>query len=426
MRRFTLLAIFIISCLVSAISQDPVASWPLDGDAIAEVGDDGTLHGAVPATDRYNNPTGALAFDGIDDYVRLPDSVFYQKKPFTISIWFKTTNEGGIMGYSSGPPTNISANHVGQLYVGNSGALHGKYWDDVTDPINGPVVNDGQWHQVVLTRDIQGQDLYLDGTHVGSRSAATFDLNMARSYIGTALTDNWIDSPDGFFYFEGCLDDLNMYNEYLTQEDVTDLYQREIIGIVVQDSFCIYCDASNTSVGFNALSPERGYGNTVIGAFAGHNSSGTGNVFMGHKVGAQSDVSNQLMIGNGEFSPLVLGNFEARTFGVDGEIITREITVDYDNWPDYVFSRDYKLRPLQELEKFLDENKHLPGVPSQDEIHADGINLGEMDATLLQKIEELTLYMIELRKENEDLKIQHQEMQGRYQEMEERLRKLEE
>jgi hypothetical protein len=74
-------------------------------------------------------------------------------------------------------------------------------------------------------------------------------------------------------------------------------------------------------------------------------------------------------------------------------------------WPDYVFNTDYNLKPLYEVESFVMANKHLPGVPSQAEIANDGVKLGEMNATLLQKVEELTLYMINLQKENDALKV---------------------
>jgi hypothetical protein len=74
-------------------------------------------------------------------------------------------------------------------------------------------------------------------------------------------------------------------------------------------------------------------------------------------------------------------------------------------WPDYVFGSNYKLTSLYDVESFINTNKHLPGVPSQAEIASDGVKLGEMNATLLQKVEELTLYMINLQKENDALKV---------------------
>ena len=81
-------------------------------------------------------------------------------------------------------------------------------------------------------------------------------------------------------------------------------------------------------------------------------------------------------------------------------------------WPDYVFKQDYKLISLNELESFIATNKHLPGIPSQIDIESKGkINLGETQALLLQKIEELTLYLIEIKKENEILKKDIEQLQ---------------
>jgi hypothetical protein len=74
------------------------------------------------------------------------------------------------------------------------------------------------------------------------------------------------------------------------------------------------------------------------------------------------------------------------------------------DWSDFVFEKNYKLTPLKELEVFINKNKHLPGIPSAQDVVDNGINVAEMDAKLLMKIEELTLYMIEMKKENEILK----------------------
>ena len=73
------------------------------------------------------------------------------------------------------------------------------------------------------------------------------------------------------------------------------------------------------------------------------------------------------------------------------------------NWPDYVFEEDYTLRPLSEVEAFIAANNHLPDVPSQTEIETNGAELGEMNRILLQKIEELTLYIIEQDKRIQEL-----------------------
>lgn len=90
---------------------------------------------------------------------------------------------------------------------------------------------------------------------------------------------------------------------------------------------------------------------------------------------------------------------------VNGRIYTTGIKVHVPNpnWPDYVFKKDYKLAPLSEVERFIAANSHLPNVPSEAEVKGNGIDMAEMDAVLLRKIEELTLYMIQLKKDNEEL-----------------------
>ncbi|WP_316810304.1 hypothetical protein [Pedobacter heparinus] len=84
---------------------------------------------------------------------------------------------------------------------------------------------------------------------------------------------------------------------------------------------------------------------------------------------------------------------------VNGKIRTQEIKVETANWPDYVFNNDYQLPSLQQTEQHIKEKRHLPGIPSAAEVKANGIDLGEMNAKLLQKIEELTLHLIEKEKE---------------------------
>lgn len=86
---------------------------------------------------------------------------------------------------------------------------------------------------------------------------------------------------------------------------------------------------------------------------------------------------------------------------VEGRIGAREIQVKIGSWADFVFHDKYCLKPLSEVEKFIKEHKHLPDVPKESEVLKNGIDLGQMNAILLQKIEELTLYMLEFKKENE-------------------------
>ena len=100
---------------------------------------------------------------------------------------------------------------------------------------------------------------------------------------------------------------------------------------------------------------------------------------------------------------------------VNGNIRAREVKVENNNWPDYVFTRDYQLPTLQETEKHIKDKGHLPGIPSAAEVKANGIDLGEMNAKLLQKIEELTLHLIEMKKENQQLRLEVNEIKTKIQ-----------
>ena len=88
----------------------------------------------------------------------------------------------------------------------------------------------------------------------------------------------------------------------------------------------------------------------------------------------------------------------------EGKVTAEEIEVKADVWADDVFETEYDLNSIKEVEEYIQQNNHLPDVPSEKEVMENGINLGDMDAVLLRKIEELTLYVIDLKKENEELR----------------------
>nr|WP_157247332.1 hypothetical protein [Pedobacter panaciterrae] len=96
---------------------------------------------------------------------------------------------------------------------------------------------------------------------------------------------------------------------------------------------------------------------------------------------------------------------------VNGKIRAQEIKVETANWPDYVFAEDYQLPSLQETEEHINAKGHLPGIPSAEEVKANGFDLGEMNAKLLEKIEELTLHLIEKDKNEKKQQAQINELQ---------------
>ncbi|WP_082994807.1 MULTISPECIES: hypothetical protein [Aquimarina] len=106
-------------------------------------------------------------------------------------------------------------------------------------------------------------------------------------------------------------------------------------------------------------------------------------------------------------------NTGSHRLAVEGSIGAREMVVEAGTWSDFVFYDDYKLPTLKEVENHIKENRHLKDIPSASEVQENGIFLGEMDAKLLQKIEELTLYIIEINKrvdelEKENLQLKNQ------------------
>ncbi|MGO4292440.1 hypothetical protein [Chitinophaga sp. RAB17] len=118
--------------------------------------------------------------------------------------------------------------------------------------------------------------------------------------------------------------------------------------------------------------------------------SGAANYFM------IADANGNMSIGN----TVPSANYK---LAVEGTIGARRIKVVQTGWPDYVFHGDYQLPSLQEVEDFVTTRHHLPGIPSEKEVTADGLDLGDFDKQLLKKVEELTLYIIQLNKNVDNL-----------------------
>ena len=222
----------------------------------------------------------------------------------------------------------------------------------------------------------------------------------------------------------------------------------------------------NTSVGFwSGYNAGSGSNNVLLGYMAGYKvGSGSNNVFIGYQAGYNETGSNKLYISNSSTTqPLIYGDFSKKqltingalsvngllsvqgnitapgslslgggisvaaikgsslelkngtnvwarinnkTFIIDGTIKAKLVNVVTDVWADDVFDEGYKAPTIGEIESYIAANKHLPGVPSAAEVVENGIDVANMSATLLRKIEELTLIVIEQNKAIESLKKQ--------------------
>ena len=119
-------------------------------------------------------------------------------------------------------------------------------------------------------------------------------------------------------------------------------------------------------------------------------------IFLSTNYGATMTIANNNNVGIGTTNP-------AHKLSVNGTIQSKEVIVE-TGWADYVFDENYKLPSLGEVEKFIQQNNHLPNMPSAKEVEEKGLHLGDTQRRMMEKIEELTLYVIELQKEIEKLK----------------------
>jgi len=126
----------------------------------------------------------------------------------------------------------------------------------------------------------------------------------------------------------------------------------------------------------------------------------------------QSDLTERLRIS--AVGNVSIGTKDSKGYklSVNGNILATEIKVQAAPWPDYVFSKNYSLPTLQSVEKHIEQNGYLQDMPSAKEVESNGINVGEMNAKLLKKIEELTLYLIDLDKKVNKLSTENKELKG--------------
>lgn len=168
-------------------------------------------------------------------------------------------------------------------------------------------------------------------------------------------------------------------------------------------------DASLTTHGFAQFGTTTSW-NVIIddNEILGRN-NGAGNDLM-----VQHDAGNLLLCGHASTTGRVgIGVAAAADLGtgyllsVDGKIIAEELRIQNSTaWPDYVFSKEYDLLPLDELKIAIETNHHLPNIPPAAIVESEGILIGDMQVRMMEKIEELTLYIIQLNETNKSLQMQ--------------------
>ncbi|MCG8307085.1 MAG: hypothetical protein MI975_06795 [Cytophagales bacterium] len=347
------------------VTDGLVGYWPFNGNANDESsnGNNGIVNGAILTTDRFGNANSAYEFDGVDDYMDIGSIVndLFGTTIGTWSIWLKPVDATpSIHEYplSFGDTDQDNMILIGHLQSGSARFHIKKNGQNQfildTDNI---VFGDNTWVHVAVIQNGIEPIIYINGVAVAQSFSTT--TNKSVWFSGLTSIDNGrigeLTKDNGNFgEFHGTIDDICIYNRVLSEQEIWGLYSNTQPQTVLCNS--LYCDGENIGIG---TSDTKGY-----------------------------------------------------RLAVAGNIITEEVKVALQsNWPDFVFQEDYKLNDLSNLENYIKTNKHLPNIPNAGFVAKEGYHLGEMDAKLLEKVEELTLYLIEHNKRIDRLERRNAELE---------------
>jgi hypothetical protein len=212
-------------CTNTAINDGLVAYYPFNGNANDESGNgnDGQVHGATLTADRFNNENSAYEFDGLNDYISFnPVTPLNQH---SISVWIKPSlnSKATVMvGHTSGPgeacgkgfDLRIDSSKKPKYFLDPAGCGGGG-----STTIESNIANDGGWMHLVGTYNGDMMSFYVDGQLVEQKTGATFDASTCLA-VGAVTFFN---GPQG--YYNGILDDIQIYNRALTENEVQELYK---------------------------------------------------------------------------------------------------------------------------------------------------------------------------------------------------------
>jgi hypothetical protein len=207
--------------------------WPGENSPEDRFGD---LSGVVNGTVGYaaGQVGQAFSFNGNNGYVALPDNLFPiptflgrsgGSRPFSFDLWFKTASGGVILGQQNGAVYTDPAGWINAIYVGTDGKLRAHMFGGASTITSVGTVNNNVFRHVAVTYDGATQRLYLDGALVGSTTYTQQPYaNRYRYQLGTGFTLSWPAGINGWYNFNGLIDEPTLYNRALTASEVTAIY----------------------------------------------------------------------------------------------------------------------------------------------------------------------------------------------------------
>jgi len=228
----------------------------------------------------------------------------------------------------------------------------------------------------------------------------------------------YIPENQGTMYFRTGWNDLGTWRELLTSDSYTTILDQSYVpktggvfsGPLEVDN-AVYTRYGNSFTQVTSMLAGSTFGTLIQSNENGHMVLGLRDNDIGDSFTIISGGGDYMS--NNTYDRIVLSaKADGRVFipngnlSINGEVESNRIKVHTNsgNVPDYVFSKDYKLKTLEEIEDFIVENSHLPNIPNAEEIGTNGQDVGELQLKLLEKIEELMLYTIQQQKEIELLK----------------------
>jgi hypothetical protein len=363
--------------------------------------DGSTIQVEVPSTITSGSTAGSLAVNpfggavGIGLGNNLPKARLHIEKPPSVSLLNGTT------------PSALQINGTTYSTEFNKGGFEETY------------INSGKHKSRLFLNDKSEGDVVFGGGNVGlSRSTPTAKLDIlaastvARPHIRLYEFNNSYsrleftnDNTAGSFWhlagYNHANSSLERFNFYASNYgDVMSLTGDGKVGIGTSNP----AEKLSVQTGINNYGIVHTTGPVTLGTYIGGT---TGGGYFGTK----SNHSLSFFTNDGGPQVILLPNGNMgigitnpqEKLAVNGRIRSKSVFVEAANWPDFVFDSTYNLLTLPEVEEYITRNKHLPNVPKAIEVEKNGQDLGEMQKKLLQKIEELTLYIIEQNKRIEKL-----------------------